>query len=267
MAPWNSYRTCTAVTSAILVFSGLFLISFWSSCYQHCLSKYEATNDAASPLWTGIIVSLVGIFGLFASFLYWQPKNDIAFVFMNMIIILCSIVCIALSVYASYKEWEAYDEATENSVENYTVLGVVLFGLMAFFALLVLIVSVLWTCCFCSWRDAWDETQRMADPDPRMSVKVIEIPRYSVYGSQSSSRAFRGYNSDIGRRPTTPSIVDGRKRSARDPWWRSYRRRPYDPYYLPHRKTRRPRNNSWWMSYPPYDTGGSSVARLNGYKY
>ncbi|XP_033097549.1 uncharacterized protein LOC117101643 [Anneissia japonica] len=257
MAPWNSYRTCTAVTSVILLISGLFLIAFWSSCYQHCLTKNEATNDAASPLWTGIIVSLVGIFGMFASFLYWQPKNDIAFVFMNMILILCSIVCVALSIYASYKEWKAYDAATETSVENYTVLGVVLFALMAFFAFLVLIVSVLWTCCFCSWRDTWDEGPRMADPNPHTTVKVIEIPRYSVYGS---SKDWRGYSSDVGRRPPS-SLFD--KRRSPNPWWRSYRRRPYDPYYWPERRSRRHRPRNWWMAYPPYDSSVSSAARLN----
>ena len=55
---WSCYRNCTNYMSLCNLIFGLLLISLWVACFERCLSRMSIENDAAAPLWTGIVVRM-----------------------------------------------------------------------------------------------------------------------------------------------------------------------------------------------------------------
>ncbi|XP_033638901.1 uncharacterized protein LOC117299471 [Asterias rubens] len=149
---WSCYRNCTNYMSLCNLIFGLLLISLWVACFERCLSRMSIENDAAAPLWTGIVCVIVGSFGLVFSCLYWKRKNETLLFVLILITALCSSAALTLSVYASFKEFQLYEsEGRPLDVFDYGILGVALFAAMALFSFIVFIGSVTWA-CMCAFR-------------------------------------------------------------------------------------------------------------------
>ncbi|XP_022111046.1 uncharacterized protein LOC110990378 [Acanthaster planci] len=147
---WSSYRKCTGCTGVCNVILGLTLVLLWASCYRWCLSRLDASNDLAAPLWLGILSVVVGAFGLVASCLYWKRKYETLLCTLTVPAALCSGAGLVLSVHAAFREYLLY-ESMGRPLESLTeaLLGVVLFGVMAALSFALFLLTVTWGCtCF-----------------------------------------------------------------------------------------------------------------------